>query len=53
MYFTAVNFVTQKSRNIDRIVRHETGIGKKATRTEYFWKHLLEDMYILKPQSKI
>jgi len=28
MYFTATNFVLQESHNIDRIVRHGTGIGK-------------------------
>jgi hypothetical protein len=30
MYFTAINFVIKKSRNIDRIVRHGPGIGKKG-----------------------
>jgi hypothetical protein len=30
MYFTAINFLIQKSRNIDKIVRHEPGRGKKG-----------------------
>jgi hypothetical protein len=30
MYFTTINFVIQKSRNIDRIVIHGAGIGIKC-----------------------
>jgi len=43
MYFAVMNFVIQKSRNIDRIVRRGIGISQKATPTEYLWKHFLED----------
>jgi len=54
MYFIAIKFVIQKSRNIDRTVRHGVGVGeKKATPKEYLWKYFLEDLHILKPQCKI